>query len=265
MYNFNFHRPKNLEEANHIFRNSKEPKYLAGGMTLIPTMKQHLASPSDLIDLSEISELSPEIAHQKNSLVIGSMASHSSIAHSSIIKEQLPALGFLAGNIGDPAVRNRGTFGGSVCNADPAADYPAALLALSATLKTNKREIKAADFFTGMFETALSEDEILISVSFPIIKKSKYFKLPNPASRYAIVGVFIASDANNTNVAITGASSKVFLHDEMGRILSQKFESSVIKDIKTPLDSLNDDIHASAAYRSSLITSLAMNAVDELK
>ena len=210
-------------------------------------------------------ENNQEVTQQENLFVIGSMAKHSSIAHSAIVKEYMPALASLANNIGDPAVRNRGTLGGSVCNADPAADYPAALLALNANLKTNKREISAKNFFTGMFETALEEDEILISISFPIVKKSKYIKLPNPASRYAIVGIFVACTNDKTNVGVTGAGPKAFLHEEMGTILSNNFDSDLIKNISTTKDILNDDIHASAAYRSSLITSLTMRAVSELK
>src|SRR6266849_10425603 len=191
MYDFTYQKPASLADAAKAISAAEDGKLMAGGMTLIPTLKQRLARPSDVIDLGKIAELAG-IKKDGNAVVIGAMTRHADVAHSDAVKKAIPALAALADGIGDPQVRNRGTIGGSISNNDPAADYPAAVLGLDATIVTNKRKIKADDFFKGMFETALAGDEIVTSVSFPKPEKAGYAKFPNPASRYAMVGVMVA-------------------------------------------------------------------------
>ncbi|HWK45765.1 MAG TPA: xanthine dehydrogenase family protein subunit M [Stellaceae bacterium] len=260
MYEFSYQAPTSLAAANAAIAAAEDGKLMAGGMTLIPTLKQRLARPSDVIDLSKITELK-SIRREGNTLVIGAMTPHAMVADSSVVKEAIPALAALAGNIGDPAVRNRGTIGGSICNNDPAADYPSALVALGATVKTDRRSLSAEEFFTGMFETALELDEIVTSVSFPIPEKAAYAKFPNPASRYAVVGVFVAKTGGAAKVAVTGAGASVFRAIEMETALAKSFSATALDGIKTPEDGLNSDIHASAAYRAHLITVMAKRAV----
>src|SRR5258708_241517 len=206
MYSFEYSRAKSVAEAAKAATSDDEAKILAGGMTLVPTLKQRLAKPSVLIDLNGIAELSG-IKREGNGLVIGAMTRHAAVADSAEVKSVIPGLAALAEMIGDPAVRNRGTIGGSIANHDPAADYPAACLALGATVITDKRKIAADDFFTGMFSTALDEGEIITAVSFPKPDKSGYAKFRNPASRYAIVGVYVAKTGNDVKVAVTGAGA----------------------------------------------------------
>ena len=191
MYNFEYQQPKSVADAAKAIAGKADAKLMAGGMTLIPTLKQRLAKPTDVVDLGKIADLKG-IKKDGNAIVIGAMTRHADVASSDVVKGAIPALADLAAHIGDPAVRNRGTCGGSIANNDPAADYPAGVLALNATIVTNKRKIAADDFFKGMFETALAADEIITAVSFPIPEKAAYMKFPNPASRYAIVGVFVA-------------------------------------------------------------------------
>src|ERR1700675_4270021 len=206
MYATTYHRPSSVDEAVALFAKGSESKYLAGGHTLIPVMKQRLASPSDVIDLAKIKELAG-IEPTKDGRVIKAATTHYDVAQSAIVKKAIPALAFLASLIGDPAVRHRGTIGGSIANNDPAADYPAALIALDATVKTNKRNIKAGDFFKGLFTTALDDGEIITAVSFPVTDKAGYAKFPHPASRFALTGVFVAkTKAGDVRVAATGAS-----------------------------------------------------------
>src|SRR5215813_11055258 len=200
MYNFNYHRPSSLADAAKTLQSAEEGKLVAGGMTLIPTLKQRLAKPSDLVDLAKISELKG-IKKDGNSIVIGAMTKHVEVATSDVVKGAIPGLADLAGHIGDPAVRNRGTIGGSIANNDPAADYPSAVVALNATVITNKREIAADQFFTGMFQTALQPGEIVTAVRFPKVAQANYQKFRNPASRYAIVGVFVAKTPAGVRVA----------------------------------------------------------------
>jgi len=259
MYEFNYHKPDSLDGAARLL-GAEEAKLVAGGMTLVPTLKQRLAKPSDLVDLGAIGSLKG-IGEEGNSVVIGAMTRHAEVNRSPVVKRAIPALAALAGMIGDPAVRNRGTIGGSVANNDPAADYPAALVALGATVRTTKRQIPAADFFTGMFETALEPDEIITAVSFPKPQAAAYQKFRNPASRYAIVGVFVARTGAGVRVAVTGAGPSVFRVPEMEVALGRSFSADAIKDITIPDDGLNSDIHASAEYRAHLVGVMARRAV----
>jgi carbon-monoxide dehydrogenase medium subunit len=260
MYEFSYHKPASLDEIANLLGANEEAKLVAGGMTLIPTLKQRLAKPSDLIDLAAIASLRG-ITDAGDAVVIGAMTRHAEVNRSPIVKQGIPALAAMAGMIGDPAVRNRGTIGGSIANNDPAADYPAALVALGATVHTNKREIAADNFFTGMFETALEPDEIVTSVRFPKIQAANYQKFRNPASRYAIVGVFVARRPDGVRVAVTGAGPSVFRVPEMEAALAKSFSPDAIKDITIPDAGLNSDIHASAEYRAHLVGVMARRAV----
>ena len=222
MYAFEYHRPQTLSAAVADLAKS-DAKALAGGMTLLPTMKQRLASPAALIDLKNVPELAG-IAREGDHLLIGAMSRHADVAHSSVVQAAIPALAKLAGGIGDPHVRNMGTIGGSLANNDPSADYPAAALALGATIVTNKRRIPAQDFFTGLFETALADGELITQASFPIPQKAAYMKFANPASRYALVGVFVAKTADGVRVAVTGAGANgVFRANAFEAALSANF------------------------------------------
>jgi aerobic carbon-monoxide dehydrogenase medium subunit len=260
MYNFDYQRPQSVADASKAIAGKDEAKLLAGGMTLIPTLKQRLAKPSDLVDLGRIAELKG-IKRDGNAIVIGAMTRHAEVASSDAVKSAIPALAQLAGGIGDPQVRNRGTIGGSLANNDPAADYPAAVLGLNATVITNKRRIAADDFFKGMFETALGQDEIITAVSFPVAEKAGYSKFPNPASRYAIVGVFVARTGGQVRVAVTGAGPSVFHQKEMEAALSRSFTPDAVANVKQSASGLNSDIHASAEYRAHLVTVMAKRAV----
>jgi carbon-monoxide dehydrogenase medium subunit len=260
MYEFNYHKPTSLDEIANLLSANEEAKLVAGGMTLIPTLKQRLARPSDLVDLAAIASLRG-ITDGGDALVIGAMTRHAEVHNSPVAKQAIPALATMAGMIGDPAVRNRGTMGGSISNNDPAADYPAALVALGATVHTTKREIAAEHFFTGMFETALEPAEIVTSVRFPKPQAACYQKFRNPASRYAIVGVFVARAGSAVRVAVTGAGPCVFRVPEMEAALAKSFTPDAIKDITIPDDGLNSDIHASAEYRAHLVGVMARRAV----
>jgi aerobic carbon-monoxide dehydrogenase medium subunit len=261
MYDFAYHRPKTLAEAVNGLKGKPDGKAMAGGMTLIPTLKQRLAKPSDVVDLADVKELAG-VKADASGVTIGAMTRHADVASSSDVKSAIPALAYLASHIGDPAVRNRGTLGGSVANNDPAADYPAAVLALNATVTTNSRKIAADDFFKGLFETALAEGELITSITFPKVEKAAYMKFPNPASRYAMVGVFVAKTAAGVRVAVTGAGPSVFRVTAMEDALAKNFSSGAIKDIKVPADGLNSDIHGSAEYRAHLVNVMARRAVD---
>jgi len=261
MYDFAYHRPKSVADAVALLKGKEEARPMSGGMTLIPTLKQRLARPSDIVDLGAIKELAG-IKVEGNNVVIGGMTRHYDVASSADVKAQIPALAALAGHIGDPAVRNRGTMGGSVANNDPAADYPAAVVALNATITTNTGKHAADAFFKGLFETALSEGELITSISFPKAEKAAYVKFPNPASRYAMVGVFVAKTAGGVRVAVTGAGPCVFRVKAMEDALAKNFTSAAIKDIKVPADDLNSDIHGSAEYRAHLVGVMARRAVD---
>lgn len=258
MYDFNYHRPGSVEEAVGLI--NEDAKLLAGGQSLLPTMKLRLAQPSDVIDLGAIPGLS-DISVDGSTVHIGATATHASVAASGAVAGAIPALAQLAGGIGDVQVRNIGTIGGSVANADPAADYPAAVLGLGATVHTNSRTIAADDFFTGIFETALAEDEILTKVSFPVPEAAAYVKFDNPASRYAIVGVFVAKTADSVRVAVTGAAGSVFRASAMEAALNANFLASALDGITVASDDLNSDLHASAEYRAHLVAVMAKRAV----
>lgn len=260
MYNFQYHKPQSVADAVKAIGGKEDAKLLAGGMTLIPTLKQRLAKPSDLVDLGKVAELKG-IKREGNAVVIGAMTRHAEVASSDVVKGAIPALAHLAEGIGDPQVRNRGTIGGSIANNDPAADYPAAVLALNATVITNKRRIAADDFFKGMFETALGADEVITAVSFPIPEKAGYSKFPNPASRYAVVGVFVAKTGGGVRVAVTGAAPCVFRQKDMEAALAKSWSADAVANIKQSANGLNADIHASAEYRAHLVTVMGKRAV----
>jgi carbon-monoxide dehydrogenase medium subunit len=260
MYDFNYHRASSLDDAASKLGGADDGVLMAGGMTLLPTLKQRLANPSDVIDLGGIGDLAG-IAINGDNVVIGAMTKHNAVATSSDVQGKIPALAALAGGIGDPQVRNRGTIGGSIANNDPAADYPAAVLGLGATVTTNKREIAGDDFFTGMFETALGDGEIIKSVSFPAPEKAAYMKFANPASRYAMVGVFVAKTAGGVRVAVTGAGPCVFRVADMEAALSSNWSADAVAGVSVSASGLNSDIHASAEYRAHLITVMAKRAV----
>jgi len=260
MYEFDYHRPASLDEVANLLGAHADAKIVAGGMTLVPTLKLRLAKLSDLIDLAAIPALRG-ISDEGDALAIGAMTRHAEVNRSPVVKQGIPALAAMAGMIGDPAVRNRGTIGGSISNNDPAADYPAALVALGATVHTTKREIAADNFFTGIFETALEPAEIVTSVRFPKPQTACYQKFKNPASRYAIVGVFVARTGGGVRVAVTGAGPCVFRVPEMEAALAGSFTPDAIKDITIPQDGLNSDIHASAEYRAHLVGVMARRAV----
>ena len=261
MYDFAYHRPKSLAEATAALKGKAEARPMSGGMTLIPTLKQRLAKPTDVVDLSGVKELAG-IKVEGNNITIGAMTRHADVASSADVKSNIPALAGLASHIGDPQVRNRGTIGGSVANNDPAADYPAAVVGLNATIATTNRKIAADSFFKGLFETALEDGELITSISFPKAEKAAYMKFPNPASRYAMVGVFVAKTAGGVRVAVTGAGPSVFRVKAMEDALAKNFSSAAIKDITIPASGLNSDIHASAEYRAHLVGVMARRAVD---
>jgi aerobic carbon-monoxide dehydrogenase medium subunit len=263
MYNFTFHRPETLRQAVNLLTKNEDAKLLAGGHTLLPTMKLRLAGPPHLIDLSRVEGLSG-IALAGRSITIGAMTRHVDVHTSPVVQEHAPILAKLAGMIGDPAVRHMGTIGGSVANNDPTADYPAACLGLGATIITNKRRIKADDFFTGMFSTALEPAEIITKVSFPLPKKAAYQKFRNQASRYALVGVFVAKRGSENRVAVTGAGANgVFRVTAFEDALKKRFSPKSLEGLSVPATGLNSDIHGSAEYRAHLIGVLARRAVAE--
>jgi carbon-monoxide dehydrogenase medium subunit len=262
MYQFNYHRAKNLADAAQKLAASGDAKLLAGGQTLIAAMKLRLAAPSDLIDLRDVPELRG-VRKEGSALVIGAMARHGQVATSKEVRGAIPALSALAGEIGDRMVRNMGTLGGSVANNDPAADYPAAVLGLGATINTGKRKIEADKFFTGMYETALEAGEIITLIAFPIPKRAGYAKFANPASRYAIVGVFVADFGGTVRVAVTGAGPCAFRVGELEKALAKKFAPDAVAKIAVPANGLNSDIHASAEYRAHLVTVMTRRAVEQ--
>jgi len=264
MYEFTYQKSDSVEEAAAMIKMSEEARYLAGGMTLLPTMKQRLAAPDVLVDLNGISALKG-IEQHDNNIVIGALTTHAEVAASVLVQKKLPALAALAERIGDPQVRNRGTLGGSVANSDPAADYPAAVLALNATIQTDSRELAADDFFIDMFETALEENELITCISFPIPEKAAYQKFPNPASGYAIVGVFVSVFDSDTRVAVTGAAGNVYRENSIEQALKKEFHADSLKSISIDDADFNEDIHASARYRAHLVGVMARRAVDSLQ
>ena len=263
MYAFTFHRPETLRQAANLLTKNPDAKLLAGGHTLLPTMKLRLAGPQQLIDLSKVEGLSG-IALTGRSITIGAMTKHVEVHTSPVVQEHAPVVARLAGMIGDPAVRHMGTIGGSIANNDPTADYPAACLALGATIVTNKRRIKADDYFTGMFSTALEPAEIITKVIFPLPKKAAYQKFRNQASRYALVGVFVAKRGSDIRVTVTGAGANgVFRLPSFEEALKKRFSPKSLEGLTVSADGLNSDIHGSAEYRAHLIGVLARRAVAE--
>lgn len=259
MYAVNYHRAKSVADAAKLAKNG-DAKLLSGGMTLIPAMKTRLAAPSDVIDLSHIDELKGVKVSGKT-VTIGAATTHYDVASDAKLKAAVPALSYLASLIGDPHVRHRGTIGGSISNNDPAADYPAALLALGATIVTNKREIAADKFFKGLFETALKDGEIVTAVSFTAPAKAGYAKFPNPASRYAMTGMFVAKTKDGVRAAVTGAGDDgVFRSKEVEAALTKKFDAAALEGVTVKSDSLMEDMHASPEYRAALIVVMAKRA-----
>jgi len=262
MYETTYHRASSVDEAAAMFAKGSESKYLAGGHTLIPVMRQRLASPSDVIDLGKIKELIG-IETSTDTLTIKAATTHYDVANSGPAQKAIPALAYLASLIGDPAVRHRGTIGGSIANNDPAADYPAALLALGAIVKTNKRSIPADDFFQGLFTTALADGEIITAVSFPVPAKAGYAKFPHPASRFALAGVFVAqTKSGEVRVAATGASqSGVMRVPAIEAALKVDWSAAALDNVVISADGLLSDLHGSSDYRAHLIKVMAQRAL----
>ena len=263
MHNFNYHRASDVAGAAALLNDADDGKLLAGGMTLLPTLKNRLAAPSDLIDLANVGDLKG-IAIEGDEVVIRAMTQHAVVAASPEVQAAIPALATLAGGIGDPAVRHRGTIGGSLANNDPAADYPAGVVGLNATVVTNQRSIAADDFFLGLFETALRPGEIITSVRFRKPTRAHYLKFRHPASGYAVVGVMVAQYASGTRVAVTGAGPSVFRVSAMEAALDKSFTPGAIADIAVSADQLMGDIHCSAEYRAHLVKVYARRAVEAL-
>lgn len=261
MYDFTYHRASDVADAVGKVGAAAEGQFLAGGHTLLPTLKLRLARPSDLVDLQDVEDLRG-VSVADGGVTVKAMTTHAAVAASKAARDAIPALAALAGGIGDPHVRARGTIGGSIANNDPAADYPAAVVGLGATVKTDRREIAGDDFFTGMFETALGDGELVTEVRFPRADRAAYYKFKNPASRFAIVGVFVARTGGGVRVAVTGAGPCVFRVGEMEAALAADFSSAAIRDVRIPEDGLNSDIHAQADYRAHLVNVCARRAVD---
>lgn len=260
MHNFDYHAPKTLDAALSLLREKEDGKIVAGGMTLLPTLKQRLAAPSDLIDLAAINEMKG-VCRDGNELVIGAMTCHADVSANEDVKTLIPALSYLTSIIGDPAVRHRGTIGGSIANADPAADYPAAVVGLNATIVTNKRKIAADDFFVDLFETALERDEIITSVRFPIPERAAYQKFRHPASGYAVVGVMVAKTGGKVRVGVTGAAGSAFRATDFENALQANFSPDALVNIAVSADGLLSDIHCSNEYRAHLVGVMARRAV----
>ena len=262
MYTFDYHRPATLKEAAALLKKIENARPISGGQSLTPSLKMRLSQPPALVDLGSIEELRT-ITLEAAVLTIGAGMRHSEVAESKDVKISLPALAKLAAGIGDRQVRNLGTLGGSLANNDPAADYPAAALGLGATVHTNRRSIPADKFFTGLYETALKPGEIITSVQFPLPKRAAYVKFKQPASRFALVGVFVSEGGGQVRVAVTGAANTVFRMKDVEKKLSEKFAPEAIARVKVAADKLNSDLHASADYRAHLISVLAQRAVGE--
>jgi carbon-monoxide dehydrogenase medium subunit len=263
MYAFTFHRPQTVRQAAALLGKNEDAKLLAGGQTLLPTMKLRLAGPPQIVDMTKIEGLSG-IEQSGRTLTIGAMTTHNEVNTSPVVQQAAPVLAKLAGLIGDPAVRHRGTIGGSIANNDPNADYPAACLGLGATIVTNKRRVKADEFFNGMFSTVLEPAEIITKVIFPLPKKAGYQKFRNQASRFALVGVFVAKRGSEIRVAVTGAGSNgVFRVPSFEEALKKRFAPKSLEGMTIPADGMNSDIHGSAEYRAHLVSVLARRAVAE--
>ena len=263
MHDFDFHRPSTLADAAAAWRGAADAAYLSGGMTLIPTLKQGLAQPSDVIDLSAVPGMD-DIRVEGALVTIGAMARHSAVAASPEVRQAIPALAFLASEIGDRQVRNRGTIGGSLANSDPAADYPAAVVALGATIVTDRRSIAGDDYFMDLFETALEPGELIRAVEFPIPRRAAYRKFPNPASRYAVAGVFVADFGGRIRVGVTGAGPCAFRATTIEATLVRRLEPAAVDEAAIDSSRFNSDLHASAEYRANLVRVMARRAVADL-
>jgi carbon-monoxide dehydrogenase medium subunit len=264
MYALNYVKAKSVKEAAAFLARNPEAKLLAGGMTLIPTMKQRLARPTHVVDIAQLAELRG-IAVKGGMLAVGAATRHQEVASSAVVKKALPALAYLAGLIGDPQVRNRGTIGGSLANNDPAADYPAAVLGLGATVVTTKRSIAADDFFQGLFATALEEGEVILRIEFPVPKRAAYSKFHHPASGYAMAGVFIVQTPAGVRVAVTGAGPGVFRWKEAEAALAKGIKPAALEGLKLDASDLNNDIHADREYRANLVRVMAKRALAKLR
>ena len=260
MYDFVYERPDSIDRATALLADDDMAMPIAGGMTLLPTLKLRMAQATCLVDLAGIDELRG-VEADETSLIIGAMAPHADVADDANVRERLPALADLASRIGDPQVRNRGTIGGSLANNDPAADYPAAVMGLGATIVTTRREIPADDYFLGMFTTALEPGELITQVRFPTASRAAYAKFRHPASGYAVVGVFIAEAQTGIRVAVTGAGGCVFRHSDMESALAGHFAPGAIEGVRTDAADLNSDMHASAEYRAHLVGIMAKRAI----
>jgi carbon-monoxide dehydrogenase medium subunit len=261
MHAFEYHRPASTKDALALAAQKSEGRYLAGGQSLVQAMKLRLSAPTDLIDLNALTDLKT-LKAEGNAVSIGAMVRHAEVAASSSVRKAIPALASLAGMIGDRQVRHMGTIGGSLANNDPAADYPAAALGLGATIVTSTRKIEADKFFKGLYETALEPGELITAVSFPVPKRAAYMKFKNPASRFAIVGVFVADFGNGVRVGVTGAGPSAFRQTDMEKALSAKFAPESVANIKVNPDGLSNDMHASPEYRAHLVTVMAKRAVE---
>jgi len=259
MKTFNYHSAKDVKEASKLA--SSNSAFLAGGMTTIPSMKLGLATYKNIIDIKGIKKLSG-IKVSGKAVTIGATTKHAEVANSKEVKKAIPSLAVLAEGIGDPQVRNRGTIGGSIANNDPAADYPSACIALNAVIHTNSRKINAEKFFKGMFETVLKSGEIIEAIEFQVPQKSSYQKHPNPASRYAIIGVYVAKHKNGVNVAVTGAKPCVYNDKDIAKTLSKNFSASAVTNVRVSSSGMNSDIHASAEYRANMVKVFAKKAVE---
>ncbi|MDA1074644.1 MAG: xanthine dehydrogenase family protein subunit M [Proteobacteria bacterium] len=260
MYPFKYHRPTSLEEAASLYNGSDDPVYLSGGMTLIPTMKQRLAAPADVIDLSGIESLTG-ISVKGDKLTIGAFTTHAAVMASADVRKHIPVLAYLAAQIGDAQVRNRGTIGGSVANSDPSADYPAAIVSLGTTIHCQNRSIDGTEFFKDLFETALEPGEIITSIEFSMPTRAAYRKFPNPASRYAVVGVLVADFGGSIRVGVTGAGPCACRASGMEKVLNDNLKPAAIDAVEVPDAGFNSDLHASAEYRAHLVKVMAKRAV----
>lgn len=263
MYPFNFHMPATLDEARGLFHEAEDPIYLAGGQTLIPTMKQRLAAPSDVIDLAGVDGLAGVIVND-GVVSVGALTRHAEVAANAALRASLPVLAFVAGCIGDGQVRNRGTMGGSVANSDPAADYPAAVIGLGAVVHTDRRRIEADDYFRDLFETALDPGEIITRLEFPLPQRAAYRKFPHPASRYAVVGVLVAQFDGHVRVGITGAGPCAFRGTALEQALHDDLSPAALEGVEVPDAGFNSDLFASADYRAHLVKVMACRAVADL-
>jgi carbon-monoxide dehydrogenase medium subunit len=260
MYAFDYQRPTSRDAAKSAATGA-DARYLAGGQSLIQAMKLRLSQSERLVDLGAIPDLKG-IKAENGGVTIGAMATHASVAANADVKKLLPALAELAGGIGDPMVRNMGTIGGSIANADPAACYPAAVLGLGATIHTDRRTIKGDDFFTGLYETALQPGELITAVSFPAAQKAAYVKYRQPASRFALIGVFVAQTGGGVRVGVTGAKGHAFRATEIENALAKSFTAAAAKAVKMPPTDINADLHGSAEYRAAMISVIAARAVE---